>query len=92
MRPTNLRIVDGAGEPVAPGEEGELLVRGPYTLNGYFRAERDNERSFDPDGFYRSGDLSADETTAIWWSPVGSRTSSAARVKRSPPKTSKSRC
>ena len=52
-----LRIVDGAGEPVAPGEEGELLVRGPYTLNGYFRAERDNERCFDPDGFYRSGDL-----------------------------------
>jgi mycobactin salicyl-AMP ligase len=32
-------------------------VRGPYTLNGYFRAERDNERCFDPDGFYRSGDL-----------------------------------
>ncbi|GBG39885.1 (2,3-dihydroxybenzoyl)adenylate synthase [Mycobacterium montefiorense] len=52
-----LRIVDGAGEPVAPGEEGELLVRGPYTLNGYFRAERDNQRSFDPNGFYRSGDL-----------------------------------
>jgi mycobactin salicyl-AMP ligase len=52
-----LRIVDGTGESVGPGEEGELLVRGPYTLNGYFRAERDNERSFDPDGFYRSGDL-----------------------------------
>lgn len=52
-----LRIVDEAGDPVAPGEEGELLVRGPYTLNGYFRAERDNERCFDPDGFYRSGDL-----------------------------------
>lgn len=52
-----LRIVDGAGEPVAPGEEGELLVRGPYTFNGYFRAERDNKRCFDPDGFFRSGDL-----------------------------------
>ncbi len=52
-----LRIVDGAGEPVAPGDEGELLVRGPYTINGYFRAERDNERCFDPAGFYRSGDL-----------------------------------
>jgi len=52
-----LRIVDAAGRPVAPGEEGELLVRGPYTFNGYFRAERDDERCFDPDGFYRSGDL-----------------------------------
>lgn len=52
-----LRIVDAAGHPVAPGDEGELLVRGPYTLNGYYRAERDNRRSFDPDGFFRSGDL-----------------------------------
>jgi mycobactin salicyl-AMP ligase len=52
-----LRVVDAAGDPVAPGAEGELLVRGPYTFNGYFRAERDNERCFDPDGFFRSGDL-----------------------------------
>ena len=52
-----LRVVDADGHPVACGEEGELLVRGPYTFNGYFRAQRDNERCFDPDGFYRSGDL-----------------------------------
>jgi mycobactin salicyl-AMP ligase len=52
-----LRVVDAEGEPVTQGEEGELLVRGPYTFNGYFRAERDNQRSFDPDGFFRSGDV-----------------------------------
>jgi mycobactin salicyl-AMP ligase len=51
-----LRVVDDAGDEVTAGQEGELLVRGPYTLNGYFRAERDNERSFSPDGFYRTGD------------------------------------
>jgi mycobactin salicyl-AMP ligase len=52
-----LRVVDDAGRAVPPGAEGELLVRGPYTFNGYFRANSDNARSFDPDGFYRSGDL-----------------------------------
>ena len=52
-----LRVVDAAGQPVAPGTEGELLVRGPYTFNGYFCAGQANERCFDPDGFYRSGDL-----------------------------------
>ncbi len=52
-----LRVVDDAGQPVPTGREGELLVRGPYTFNGYFRAPADNARSFDPDGFYRSGDL-----------------------------------
>ncbi|MGH3555676.1 MAG: AMP-binding enzyme, partial [Mycobacterium sp.] len=49
--------VDEAGEDVAPGAEGELLVRGPYTVNGYFAADRDNQRCFDADGFYRTGDL-----------------------------------
>jgi mycobactin salicyl-AMP ligase len=52
-----LRIVDDTGRPVPVGAEGELLVRGPYTLNGYFRAEGDNQRCFDADGFYRTGDL-----------------------------------
>jgi mycobactin salicyl-AMP ligase len=52
-----LRIVDDAGQPVPAGTEGELLVRGPYTFNGYFRADEANARSFDPNGFYRSGDL-----------------------------------
>lgn len=51
-----IRIVDEDGNEVPPGAEGELLVRGPYTLNGYFNAEAANERSFSPDGFYRSGD------------------------------------
>ncbi len=51
-----LRVVDDTGAEVAAGAEGELLVRGPYTFNGYFRAEAANERSFTPDGFYRTGD------------------------------------
>ena len=51
-----MRVVDEAGADVAPGEEGELLVRGPYTLNGYYRADEANARSFSPDGFYRTGD------------------------------------
>lgn len=51
-----MRVVDETGTDVAPGEEGELLVRGPYTLNGYYRAAEANARSFSPDGFYRTGD------------------------------------
>lgn len=51
-----LRIVDEDGTEVGLGEEGELLVRGPYTLNGYYRAGDANTASFSPDGFYRTGD------------------------------------
>ncbi|MEU2043558.1 (2,3-dihydroxybenzoyl)adenylate synthase [Nocardia niwae] len=52
-----IRVVDGDGNDVPPGEEGELLTRGPYTIRGYYRAPEHNSRAFTPDGFYRSGDL-----------------------------------
>ncbi|MYW14999.1 AMP-binding protein, partial [Streptomyces sp. SID2955] len=52
-----IRIVDPGDRDVPRGEAGELLVRGPYTLRGYYRADDHNARAFTADGFYRSGDL-----------------------------------
>ncbi|MFD0361596.1 (2,3-dihydroxybenzoyl)adenylate synthase [Nocardia sp. GCM10030253] len=52
-----VRVVDADGNDVAPGEEGELLTKGPYTIRGYYRAPEHNGRAFTPDGYYRSGDL-----------------------------------
>ncbi|MCG7409839.1 salicylate synthase [Paenibacillus sp. ACRRX] len=51
-----IRIVDENGEPVADGAYGELLVRGPYTISGYYRAPEQNRSDFTADGYYRSGD------------------------------------
>ncbi|XOS92268.1 AMP-binding protein [Brevibacillus laterosporus] len=51
-----VRIVDEHGNDVEVGAYGELLVRGPYTISGYYRALEQNRESFTPDGFYRSGD------------------------------------
>jgi non-ribosomal peptide synthetase component E (peptide arylation enzyme) len=50
-------LVDDEGIRVPDGEIGELLVRGPYTLRGYYGVPEYNARTFTPDGFYRSGDL-----------------------------------
>jgi 2,3-dihydroxybenzoate-AMP ligase len=50
-------LVDEDGNVVPDGQPGELIVRGPYTLRGYFRSPEHNARAFTPDGFYRSGDL-----------------------------------
>src|SRR5438876_3503049 len=52
-----VRLVDGEGQDVAPGEVGELICRGPYTLRGYYGVPEYNARAFTRDGFYCSGDL-----------------------------------
>lgn len=50
-------IVDDAGVPVAEGEPGNLLTRGPYTIRAYHNEPAANARSFTEDGFYRTGDV-----------------------------------
>lgn len=50
-------LVDDDDNEVAPGEAGEFLARGPYTLRGYYNSPEHNVRAFTTDGFYRSGDL-----------------------------------
>ncbi|MDV8022894.1 (2,3-dihydroxybenzoyl)adenylate synthase [Rhodococcus sp. IEGM 1330] len=51
-----IRIVDADGNDVPAGDVGELLTRGPYTINGYYAAAEHNTTAITPDGFYRSGD------------------------------------
>ena len=61
-RPTSpydeLRIVvPGTETDVEEGATGELLVRGPCTIRGYYNAADRDAEAFTSDGFYRSGDL-----------------------------------
>ncbi len=44
------------GHNAAPGGEGEIRARGPQMLVGYLHAEDETE-SFDPQGYFRTGDL-----------------------------------
>ncbi|WP_312709045.1 AMP-binding protein [Stenotrophomonas sp.] len=51
-----VRVVDDHDQPVAEGEVGHLIIRGPYTINGYHNDPVANARAFTDDGFYRTGD------------------------------------
>lgn len=50
------RIVDDAGQPVAQGETGELQVKTPILMLGYFRDDEQTRASFQ-DGWFMTGDL-----------------------------------
>ena len=52
------KVVDASGtELTEPDAVGELLYRGPNVIPGYFRRPDLVEKSFDSEGFFRTGDL-----------------------------------
>jgi acyl-CoA synthetase (AMP-forming)/AMP-acid ligase II len=51
-----IRVVARDGRLCAPGEEGEIRVRGPQICRGYLDPDLDAE-AFDAEGFFRTGDL-----------------------------------
>lgn len=55
FREVSIRDAD-TGRPVAPGQVGELWVRGPGVMAGYYNRPEANAESF-RDGWFRTGDL-----------------------------------
>jgi len=56
LYPNELRIVRQDGSLAAPGEPGEIEVRGPVVTPGYWRQPERTARAF-RDGWFRTGDL-----------------------------------
>jgi acyl-CoA synthetase (AMP-forming)/AMP-acid ligase II len=52
-----VRILNPDGEPVAAGEVGELRVRGPNVMKGYYRAAEDTAVAVDSEGWFNTRDL-----------------------------------
>jgi long-chain acyl-CoA synthetase len=60
------RIVGRDGAVVANGEIGELHVRGPNVMRGYYRAPDLTAKAIDPDGWFGTGDLARFEGDALF--------------------------
>jgi 2,3-dihydroxybenzoate-AMP ligase len=52
-----IKVLGDDDRELADGEPGELCVRGPYTIRGYYNAPEKNREAFTPGGFYRMGDI-----------------------------------
>jgi long-chain acyl-CoA synthetase len=51
------KFIGPDGRPVAPGEVGELRVRGPNVMKGYYRAPEETAAAIDAEGWFNTRDL-----------------------------------
>lgn len=56
-----VRIVDAGGLAVAPGEAGELWVRGPNVMKGYYREPAASAEAIRAGGWLNTGDMARQE-------------------------------
>ena len=54
---TEVAILDERGAALASGEVGEICVRGPQLMHGYWNAPEETANAFTPQGWLRTGDL-----------------------------------
>jgi long-chain acyl-CoA synthetase len=54
---TEIAIIDDAGRPLPLGEAGEIAIRGPQVMAGYWNRPDETEKVMTPDGFFKSGDV-----------------------------------
>ncbi len=54
---TEIAILDDAGQPVPLGQAGEIAIRGPQVMAGYWNRPDETAKVMTADGFFKSGDI-----------------------------------
>jgi long-chain acyl-CoA synthetase len=54
---TDITLRDDAGHDVAPGEPGEVCIRGPQVMKGYWNRADETAKVLDADGWVSTGDI-----------------------------------
>ncbi len=57
MQFTELKVVDDEEKEVSPGDPGELVVKTPLLMTGYFKDPAQTKDSFTKNGYFKTGDL-----------------------------------
>jgi long-chain acyl-CoA synthetase len=54
---TDIAILDDQGQPVPQGQPGEIAIRGPQVMVGYWNRPDETANVMTADGFFKSGDI-----------------------------------
>ncbi|HET7863151.1 MAG TPA: long-chain-fatty-acid--CoA ligase [Burkholderiaceae bacterium] len=54
---TDIRLLDDDGHEVAPGQPGEIAIKGPQVMAGYWQRPDETAKVMTADGYFRSGDV-----------------------------------
>ena len=54
---TEIAIRDDDGKEVEPGSPGEICIRGPQVMAGYWNRDDETAKVMTPDGYFKSGDV-----------------------------------
>jgi long-chain acyl-CoA synthetase len=54
---TDVALRDDDGNDVKPGEPGEICIRGPQVMAGYWQRPEETEKAMTKDGFFKTGDI-----------------------------------
>lgn len=54
---TIAKVIGDEGQDLALGESGELVIKGPQVMRGYWNREEDTKNAMTEDGFFKTGDI-----------------------------------
>ena len=57
IRNVEIRIADADGRDLPTGADGEILIRGPGVMKGYYKKPEETRRVINPQGWFASGDI-----------------------------------
>jgi long-chain acyl-CoA synthetase len=54
---TYFKLLDDDGNEVPPGQPGEIAIKGPQVMAGYWQRPDETAKVMTPDGYFKSGDI-----------------------------------
>jgi long-chain acyl-CoA synthetase len=54
---TSIRIIDRSENDVEQGQDGELCIKGPQVMAGYWQKDEETDNAFTEDGYFKTGDI-----------------------------------